>query len=266
MIIKRRQFVKKAGIISIPIGLGLYACQGNNKRVIETDVAIIGAGLSGLNAALLLQQNGIKSTIIEATDRVGGRVFTAKEKDVPGHPELGANGIGGGYGRLISTADKYGVEIGPMRPRTEPRKDELLYAIYDELILPDDWSKHAKNPFHEEWAKKMSPTSVPWSIYSELNPLPENDLSAWRDEKFADWDRSIASVMSEKGYSEEAMKLSVGTNSSYGRNADDMSILMYFQILNFIKQQTSANTGRGVQPSAETNAYLKQWPTHTKVT
>jgi len=243
--LKRRDFVKKAGLLSLPLGLGLYACQDNKGSAIETDIAIIGAGLSGLNAALTLQSFGYKSTIIEATDRVGGRVFTAKEKDVPGHPELGANGIGGGYGRLISAATKYGVDIGPMRPRTEPRKGELLYALYDELITPDKWIDHPKNPFHVEWAKKMSPTSVPWKIYSELNPLPENDLKAWRDPKFSDWDKSISSALLEKGFSPEAIKLSVGTNSSYGISADDMSILMYFQILTFINQQSAAKTGRG---------------------
>ncbi len=243
--IKRRTFIKKTGLLSIPLGLGLYGCQDNKGSAIETDIAIIGSGLSGLNAALTLQAFGYKSTIIEATDRIGGRVYTAKEEDVPGHPELGANGIGGGYGRLLSAATKYGIEIGPMRPRTEPRKGELLYAIYDDLILPDQWKTHPKNPFHLDWAKGMSPTSVPWKVYADTNPLPENDLTAWRDPKFAEWDRSIASVMKEQGFTEEAMKLSVGTNSSYGISADDMSVLNFYQILNFISQQSAAKTGRG---------------------
>lgn len=261
--IKRRDFVKKAGLLSIPIGLGLYGCQDKSGGAAEIDIAIIGAGLSGLNAALTLQSFGYKSTIIEATDRIGGRVFTAKEKDVPGHPELGANGIGGGYGRLITAATKYGVEIGPMRPRTEPRKGELLYALYDELITTGKWKDHPKNPFHLDWAKNMSPGSVPWRIYDELNPLPENDLQAWRDPKFSNWDKSIESVMLEKGFSEEAIKLSVGTNSSYGISADDMSILNFFQILNFIGQQSSVKSGKGGAaiggnqriPEAMANAY-----------
>ncbi|WP_281846407.1 FAD-dependent oxidoreductase [Olleya namhaensis] len=39
-------------------------------------IHIIGAGVSGLIASKVLEDNGYKSTIIEATDRVGGRVKT----------------------------------------------------------------------------------------------------------------------------------------------------------------------------------------------
>lgn len=39
-------------------------------------VGIIGAGVSGLYAALILQSLGIPCEILEATERVGGRVFT----------------------------------------------------------------------------------------------------------------------------------------------------------------------------------------------
>ncbi len=39
-------------------------------------IHIIGAGVSGLIAATVLEQNGFSPTIIEATERVGGRVKT----------------------------------------------------------------------------------------------------------------------------------------------------------------------------------------------
>jgi len=42
----------------------------------EESVAIIGAGLSGLVAAINLEKAGINTTVYEATDRVGGRVKT----------------------------------------------------------------------------------------------------------------------------------------------------------------------------------------------
>jgi monoamine oxidase len=43
---------------------------------INTPVAIIGGGLSGLYTAYLLQQRGIQSTIFEARDRLGGRIVS----------------------------------------------------------------------------------------------------------------------------------------------------------------------------------------------
>jgi len=59
------------------------------------DVLVLGAGAAGLAAAQQLSQAGLRVIVIEARDRVGGRIFT---QHVPGHPlpiELGAEFIHG---------------------------------------------------------------------------------------------------------------------------------------------------------------------------
>jgi monoamine oxidase len=40
----------------------------------DADVIIIGAGLSGLYAAMLLERKGIKTLILEGNTRIGGRL------------------------------------------------------------------------------------------------------------------------------------------------------------------------------------------------
>lgn len=49
-------------------------------KVKEEKVAIIGAGLAGLTAALFLFEKGYQVTIFEKTDRLGGRINADKEK------------------------------------------------------------------------------------------------------------------------------------------------------------------------------------------
>lgn len=44
----------------------------------DTDVVIIGAGLAGLQCARRLQRNGLRATVLEAADTVGGRVRTER--------------------------------------------------------------------------------------------------------------------------------------------------------------------------------------------
>jgi monoamine oxidase len=39
-------------------------------------LAIVGAGIAGLNAALTLRDKGIGSTVYEASDRIGGRMHS----------------------------------------------------------------------------------------------------------------------------------------------------------------------------------------------
>lgn len=43
----------------------------------KSDVAVVGAGLAGLYAARLLNAGGVDFVLIEARDRLGGRIFTA---------------------------------------------------------------------------------------------------------------------------------------------------------------------------------------------
>ena len=42
-------------------------------------IAIVGAGMAGLNAAYKLKQSGLTATIFEGANRTGGRMFTARD-------------------------------------------------------------------------------------------------------------------------------------------------------------------------------------------
>jgi monoamine oxidase len=60
-----------------------------------TDVVVIGAGIAGLCAARSLRARGLGVIVLEARDRPGGRVFTARDHLWPLPIELGAEFIHG---------------------------------------------------------------------------------------------------------------------------------------------------------------------------
>jgi monoamine oxidase len=63
--------------------------------LIETGVAIIGAGAAGLAAASRLHQRGVDVLLLEARERVGGRAYTLQSYDGSFPIELGAEFIHG---------------------------------------------------------------------------------------------------------------------------------------------------------------------------
>lgn len=69
----RRDFLKGTGAV-----IGAAALAGRLPAMAATTprIAIIGGGISGLNAALTLQDAGIASTVYEASNRVGGRMHS----------------------------------------------------------------------------------------------------------------------------------------------------------------------------------------------
>ena len=59
------------------------------------DVLILGAGVAGLSAAIDLSRAGLRVEIIEARDRIGGRVFTQLDQSLNHPVELGAEFVHG---------------------------------------------------------------------------------------------------------------------------------------------------------------------------
>jgi hypothetical protein len=80
------------------------------------DVAIIGAGAAGLEAARLLRRASLRIAVLEARDRVGGRIHTLREPSWPVAIDLGAEFVHGRPPILLDRLRAAGVAVTKLEP------------------------------------------------------------------------------------------------------------------------------------------------------
>jgi monoamine oxidase len=77
------------------------------------DALIIGGGIAGLAAARQLSEAGLRVTLLEARDRLGGRIYTHCTADFP--VELGAEFVHGRPNEILSLAAEGAIPIVPVQ-------------------------------------------------------------------------------------------------------------------------------------------------------
>lgn len=208
----RRHFLK-TGTLAAVAGMLPISGRASNRRVL-----VIGAGLSGLYAAMLLEQFGLDVTVIEARKRVGGRVYTLDE--VPGHPEAGANVIGPNYGRNIMNAQRLGVSLSPL-----PRGEGMGLMLDGRIVSRESWAGSPLNNFPEP-LHGVTPDRLSGALLRE-NPLANS--VAWRLPESRELDISAAEFFRSRGLDEQALEY-IGVNNSYGNRLEDTSLLMLYRV------------------------------------
>ena len=79
------------------------------------DVIVVGAGLSGLQTARSVRAAGLSVCVLEATNRVGGKTFTAKSCE-NGFNDLGAAWINDtSQSEMFKLFQRYGIDTEMQR-------------------------------------------------------------------------------------------------------------------------------------------------------
>ena len=184
------------------------------------DVVVIGAGLAGLNAASLLEAEGVDVLVLEAQARVGGRIHSMRQ--LGRNAEAGGTYIGAGYTRIMTTAARHGIRLMDVTAALEFFREQDL-VLGTEIIRQAEWPDHPANPFPES-----DRTLMPWR-YRRALPMRENPLGSpeeWLDPKHAGLDISMRDWMRGLGCSDAAIDIGYSRNSTFGADAADVSALL----------------------------------------
>ncbi len=103
----RRQFLGSTAVAATAV-LGGYTTSPRPEHATAGRVVVVGAGLSGLAAALTLRSGGWEVVVLEARDRVGGRVHTLHRPFTDGlHVEAGGESIDDNHDQIQALARHY---------------------------------------------------------------------------------------------------------------------------------------------------------------
>ncbi len=193
----RRDFLKQSAIIAA--GSVLLPNAFNINVGAKAKVVVIGAGFAGLSAAYKLIQKGFEVTILEARNRIGGRVFS--------HPinksenlviELGAEWVGASHTRIKEFCDEFGLELFNNQFDTH-----LIYA--GKYSPKGDWS------YSREWTKKFEQIIKDYASFTEEDKKKLDKMDWWRflsNNEIPDRDLEIRELLDSTDFGESIRHVS----------------------------------------------------------
>ena len=203
----RRQFVAAAGATAAAVTSRAWSAESG------LDVVIIGAGLSGMNAAMLLTELGANVVVLELDSRPGGRCLTKDSWFLA--PDLGGAQIGTDYARVLDTARKLNVKLGPGAHINAP----YSFVLNDTLIAAKDWAASPLN--RTVGAERVVPPHTLGGYYVERRS-PFTTIDGWLQPEAQAYDLSLAEWLRRQSASDAARQI---ISTSVGRPTEKQSVL-----------------------------------------
>ncbi len=209
----------------------------------RADVLVIGAGFSGLTAARVLHQAGASVLLLEARDRVGGRI---KAGEIAGlSVDLGGMWQGGGQRRLAALASRYGVRDYPTF-----LDGNCLTLLSDEVArAPRDQSLSTLPPAEQE-----AVAHAVEQLTGMAETLPPH--APWSAERAAEWDEVTVAEWLNRSVESPAARafISLIVNTVLCAEPSAVSLLFFLNYLRScegVPVLTSAEAG-----GAQARAYI----------
>ena len=186
---------------------------GEEERQRTTQIAIVGAGFAGLSAALELSERGIDCLVLEARDRVGGRVLNhdiGDDKVV----EVGGQWVGPTQHALLGMAARMRVGTFPTHVEGEnlieyrdkvSRYRGTIPRINPAVLLQVEWVRRRLNSMAAQ-----VPLDAPWGA---------RQASDWDRVTFGEWMRTNAPSAGAR------MLIRLAIRSVFGTEPEDVSLL-----------------------------------------
>jgi monoamine oxidase len=187
----------------------------------SADIIVVGAGFAGLTTARELNKRGASVIVVEARDRVGGRVHTVRPRDGL-WLDVGGQWTGPGQDHIIALGREMGVESFPTWPEGEhlqyregrlsrysgaaPQMDnEMVNDFFSAVMALDQMSKEV--PTEAPWD---APLAAEWDAHTVQSWIDANMKHPGAKETMA---MAIAAV-----YSAEPRDLSLLHHLFYSRS------------------------------------------------
>ena len=237
MRLTRRRFLAAAPIALVGQAAAFQASGTESVTKVErTDVVVVGAGISGLALARAVANKGAKVIVLEARDRIGGRIWTDTSLGWP--LDLGATWVHGVSGNPITQlARDFRLDVMPTNGNNHwrfrsngsfVRGDDSIDAQFDALINNVDLIRERRQsegkpdvPLQQgieaAFGSKVIPDTLNYAINSNIEHEHGADASQLslfhydQDESFGG-----ADVVFPKGYGQIAANVGLGQDVRLG--------------------------------------------------
>jgi len=180
----------------------------------RTDVAVVGAGLAGCMAARTLHRAGLKVTLIEASERVGGRTKTIDVGD--GRFDVGGQWTGPGQPRMSALIDELGLQT--RGTYADGRKI---------LVLGGKLSRYTGTIPRINPLKLIDMQLVIWKIERMCKQIPID--APWNAPRAAQWDALTVRAWMDRNVHFEAVTelIQAAGRVILGSDASELSLLHF---------------------------------------